>query len=273
MEAIQSVQNQKIKALRALRERKARQGRARYLVEGVFHLGEAFAAGAPVEYLCYVPDRLTSVFARDLIEAWEGRGVPCYPTTAQVFDSVSEKKGAQSIIGVLHQHWTDLHTLTAANFPWGVALVAPQDPGNVGTIIRTIDAVGASGLILLDGGADPFHPTAVRASMGALFHHPVVRADTAGFAAWIGQEGYAVYGSSAQAETDFRTLPAFPPPAILLLGSEREGLPDELRALCTQVLGLPMLGAVTSLNLAVAAGVLLYRMLDMMVESDHQPQQ
>ncbi len=268
MEPIRSLRNPKIKALRALRQRKTRQERGLYLVEGIFHLGEAFEAGVPAEYLCYSPDRLISLFSQDLIKAWQDRGVPCFPTTSQVFDSISDREGSQAIIGVLPQQWTDLFTLSPENFSWGVALDAPQDPGNVGAILRTLNAVGASGLILLNGGADPYHPTAVRASMGALFHHPVARASSADFVAWAAKHSYAVYGSSAQAATDYSETDIFRRPAILLLGSEREGLPDELKALCTQVLKLPMHGAVTSLNLSVAAGVLLYRMLDRMVRTD-----
>jgi TrmH family RNA methyltransferase len=264
MDPIQSLRNPKIKTIRALGQRKARQEHGLYVVEGVFHLGEALAAGAAVDYLCYSPDRLTSPFAWKLVEAWKAREIPCYPTTIEVYDSISEKQGSQGIIGVLRQQWTDLDSLTPQHFPWGVALVAPQDPGNLGTILRTINAVGASGLILLDGGADPYHPTAVRASMGALFHHPMAQASSAHFAGWITEHGYTVYGSSAQAAVDYRGFGTFQRPAILLLGSEREGLPEALRSLCTVILQLPMRGSVTSLNLAVAAGVLLYRMLEEM---------
>ncbi len=268
MDPILSLRNPKIKTLRSLRQRKVRQAHGLYLVEGIFHLGEALAAGAAPEYICYAPDRLDSPYAQELVAAWKAREIPCYPTTTEVYDSISEKQGSQGVIGVFRQQWADLETLTPKQIPWGVAIVAPQDPGNIGTILRTINAVGASGLILLDGGADPYHPTAVRASMGALFHHPVAQASSARFAEWITKHAYAVYGSSAQAATDYRVFGAFHRPAILLLGSEREGLPEALRSLCTVVLQLPMRGSVTSLNLAVAAGVLLYRMLEELGDAD-----
>jgi TrmH family RNA methyltransferase len=152
---------------------------------------------------------------------------------------------------------TDLNT---DNFQWGVGLVAPQDPGNVGTILRTMDAVGASGLILLGESVDAYHPTAVRASMGALFWHAVVRASFEEFARWAKEHGYHVYGSSARGESDHHQMKECQPPAILLLGSEREGLDEEQAKLCEKVFRLPMKGHATSLNLAVAAGVLLYKM-------------
>jgi TrmH family RNA methyltransferase len=109
----------------------------------------------------------------------------------------------------------------------------------VGAILRTIDAVGADGLILIDGGVDAYHPTAVRASMGALFRHPVVTTSFPDYALWATENGYHVYGSSARGDLDIRQVTGF----------------------CEQLMRLPMKGEVTSLNLAVAAGVLLYGML------------
>jgi TrmH family RNA methyltransferase len=154
-----------------------------------------------------------------------------------------------------------LSGLTPRSFPWGVALVEPQDPGNVGTILRTIDAVGASGLILLEDSVDPYHATAVRASMGVLFWHPVVTASFVEFVGWARNGGYHVYGTSAHAERDYREVELYRRPLILLMGSEREGLLDEQAAICEQLVRLPMTGRVTSLNLAVATGVMLYEVL------------
>jgi RNA methyltransferase, TrmH family len=125
-----------------------------------------------------------------------------------------------------------------------------------------MDAVGAAEVLLLDGGADAHHPNAVRASMGAIFWHPVVKATFSEFARWAVQHGYWVYGSSAQADVDYRQVDAYQRPAILLLGSEKEGLNPQNKEICHELVSLPMLGRVTSLNLAVAAEVLLYQMLD-----------
>jgi TrmH family RNA methyltransferase len=119
----------------------------------------------------------------------------------------------------------------------------------------------ASGLLLLESSVDAYHPTAVRASMGAIFRHAVVTASFADFVRWARRQGYHIYGSSAHAEWDYRQVENYHKPAILLLGSEREGLTPEQCAVCERILLLPMRGKVTSLNLAVAAGVLLYTML------------
>jgi TrmH family RNA methyltransferase len=257
---ITSLSNPKIKQARTLQKRKGRQKSQLFLVEGIHHLGAAAESGAQIEYVLYAPDHLTSTYANELIASWRAQSVPCYAASLEVLASLTTKEGSQGILAVVRQQLVDLESLTRKNFPWGVALVNPQDPGNVGAILRTINAAGASGLVLLDGGVDVYHPTAVRASMGALFWHPVVTATSDHFLAWAKREGFTLYGSSAHGDMDYRTAHHFAQPAILLLGNERTGLPEEIKARCETTFRLPMAGRVTSLNLAVAAGILLYRM-------------
>jgi TrmH family RNA methyltransferase len=259
MEIITSRNNPKIKAARALRDRRARQERQAFLVEGIHHVGAAVEAGADLQEIVYAPGYLKSEYALQLVASQAARGVPCYATSPEVFASMADKENPQGILAVVKQRRVELGGLNPENFPWGVALVAVQDPGNLGAILRTLDAVGASGLLLLESGVDAYHPVAVRASLGAIFWRPVVSATFDEFAAWAGGHGYTVYGSSAHASRDYRE-DRFTRPLMLLLGSEREGLSPEQAAMCDQILRLPMKGHVTSLNLAVAAGVLLYQM-------------
>lgn len=264
MGEITSRSNPKIKSARALRRRKNRKATGLFLVEGIHHVGAAVEAGAALEEIFYAPEMLESPYARALIgKVFEG-GVPCYATTGEVFASLVDKENPQGILAVVRQHEEKLADLDPQTFSWGVACVAPQDPGNVGAILRTIDTVGASGLILIDASVDPYHPTAVRASMGALFWHPIVSAAFPEFAQWVEQNDYRVYGSSAQGDLDYRQVVAYQRPLILLMGSEREGLTPEQAGICRELMRLPMHGHVTSLNLAVAAGVLLYDMLEKM---------
>jgi len=258
VEEIYSRNNPKIKQARALRERKHRQASGHFLVEGIFHVGAAVEAGAALEAIFFAPDYLHSEFALGLIEEQSTRGVPCYTTPSAVFDSLAGKENPQGIIAVARQRRDRLDQLAPQNFPWGVALVAPQDPGNLGAILRTIDAVGASGLLLLDASADPYHPTAVRASMGSIFWHPVVMTSFEDFAHWARVNSYHVYGTSAHASRDYREIPTYERPLILLMGSERQGLTTEQARVCQELIRLPMYGHVTSLNLAVAGGVILY---------------
>ncbi len=253
--------NPHIKQVRQLRLRKYRDESGLFVVEGIGPVGQAVEAGAALEYICYAPELLDSAFARDLIAAQNQRGLRCYSLAADVFRTLAEKENPQGILAVARRPTASLADLHPDNFGWGVAMVSPQDPGNIGTLIRTIDAVGASGLIVLEGGADAFHPNSVRASMGALFWLPVVTAAFAEFTAWTKQHGYHLYGTSARGSVDYREVARYLRPAILLLGSEQKGLLPEQAAACEQLIRLPMNGRASSLNLAVAAGVMLYDML------------
>lgn len=254
--------NPKIKLIRALRQRKMRQETGLFLVEGIRHVGEAVTAGAQIAFLCYTPEVLDSIYARQLIEAQQAVGIPCLAVDEETFTSLVEKETPQSLLAVVHQKPSQLQDLNPDNFQWGVALVAPQDPGNIGAILRTIDAVGASGLILLDNSADPYHPGAVRASMGTIFWYPVVQASFDEFIQWAKGQAYHLYGTSAHASIDYRQVERYPKPLILLFGSEREGLSPQQAEQCELLIRLPMRGRATSLNLAVAAGVFLYQVLE-----------
>jgi TrmH family RNA methyltransferase len=261
MSLITSHSNPKIKQARALRQHKARQGSGLFLVEGIRHVGEAIEAGVAIEWLYYAPNLLKSAFGRQLVESQEQAGTPCYALSSEAFASIADKENPQGILAVVRQNPARLEQLQPSNFDWGVALVSPQDPGNLGTILRAIDATGASGLILLNESVDPYHPSAVRASMGALFWYPVASATFGEFAGWVNEHRYHVYGTSAHASLDYRQVRSYAHPRILLMGSEREGLSAAQAAVCEQVIRLPMRGRATSLNLGVATGIFLYNML------------
>jgi TrmH family RNA methyltransferase len=265
MNLITSRSNPKIKQARSLRQRKYRQSTGLFLVEGIRPVGEAVEAirtGWRVEAIYYAPELLDSDFALQLIKKQSDRGIPCYATSVGVFRSITTKENPQGILAIVQIPTLGLNQLSPEYFTWGIALVAPQDPGNVGAILRTIDAVGASGLILLGESTDPYHPNSVRASMGAIFRQPVIQASFDQFSRWAVKNKYHIYGTSAHGDMDARLVTTYYKPAILLLGSERTGLTPAQTAICGHVLRLPMRGAGTSLNLAVATGVMLYGMLD-----------
>ncbi len=253
--------NPHVKQARKLQRRKERDATGLFVVEGIRHVGEAVAAGAELEYLCYAPDLLKSDFAHQLIREQSQRGLRCYALAPDVFRSLAEKDNPQGLLAVARRPHLGLDALTPGQHPWLVAVVHAQDPGNVGTIVRTIDAVGASGLILLDGGADPSHPNAVRASMGALFWRPVIDTSFGEFAAWASERRYHLYGTSERGDADYRAV-RYRRPMVLLMGSEQKGLTAEQAALCETMVRLPMAGRVTSLNVAVATGVMLYQMMN-----------
>jgi TrmH family RNA methyltransferase len=171
-------------------------------------------------------------------------------------ETLADKENPQGILAIVSQKKTQLKDLKP--FKRAMALVSPQDPGNVGTILRTLDAVGADALFLLDGGVELYHPTVVRASMGTLFWKPVLQTSFDEFVGWARKGGYQLIGTSAKADVDYQTLvPQIP--WVLMLGNVQKGLSPVQTAACDVTVSLPMRGRVTSLNLAVAAGVLLYR--------------
>jgi TrmH family RNA methyltransferase len=269
MSTLTSRNNPKIKQIRQLLgQRKERDASGLFVVEGIRHVGEAIAAQTSVDYICFAPDLLSSDFAQQLLQEQMQLGIPCFAVDGDTFSSLASKENPQGIIAVVKQPHLKLDTLSLKNFPWGVALVAPQDPGNIGTILRTIDAAGASGLILLDDpsneqySADPYHPSSVRASMGSIFWFPLISVTFSEFLSWVKACGYKIYGTSAHATQDYQQVEHFERPFILLMGSEREGLTPSQSAECDEMLRIPMQGRVTSLNLAVATGVMLYSIQD-----------
>ena len=250
---ITSLSNPLVKLARALHQKKAREESGLFLVEGIHHVGEALEADWQVESILYAPDLLTSDFARDLISRQSSKP---QSVSAHVMESLAGKENPQGILAVVHQKqakFSDLKSLSTA-----VALVSPQDPGNVGTILRTLDAVGADALFLLDGGVELYHPSVVRASMGTIFWKPIVQSSFDEFVQWARNGGYQFIGTSAHGAMDYQTLtPKIP--WILILGNEQKGLSAEQMQACNVTVSMPMKGRVSSLNLAVAAGVLLYQ--------------
>jgi TrmH family RNA methyltransferase len=261
LETITSASNPLIKQARSLRQKKARDESGLFLVEGILHVGEAAQAGWDIETVLYAPGRLRSDFARELIDTLPGRGTRCQPVSESAFESFAEKENPQGIAALVRQRSLALEDMTVNRL--AVAVVTPQDPGNLGAILRSLDAVGGDALFLLDGGVDPYHPSAVRASMGTLFWKPFVQASFADFTAWARQRNCILVGTSARASVDYLAFQPAARPVLLLLGSEQKGLSLEQLAACDERVSLPMRGRASSLNLAVAAGILLYAL-------DHQ---
>ena len=245
-----------IKKVRALRRRKERAESGLFLVEGLHHVGSVLEAGWDVQTFLYAPDLISGNFASNLLDNARRSGIVLQPVSAKVMESMAEKDNPQGTLAVVKQRKLGFNNLQ--EFQSGVALVSPQDPGNVGTILRTIDAVDADILFLLDGGVDLYHPTCVRASMGTLFWKPVVQAGFDEFVEWAEGKGYRLVGTSAHAQTDYREVSLGASPWMLVLGNEQKGLSDEQIAACDLTVSMSMRGKVSSLNLSVAAGILLY---------------
>ncbi len=254
---ISSLSNTRIKYIRGLRNRQEREETGQFFIEGIRIVAEAVQMNIPIDQIVYAPALLKSTFALELIHTQEAQGVPSLSVTPDVFKSLSLKEGPQGIGAVLQQRWETLSNVRLDKNHYWIALDAAQDPGNIGTILRTSDSAGGAGLILLGNCADPYDPGALRASMGAIFSQRLIKASFTDFAQWKQVHRYPVVGTSGAATTEYRTL-HYPQPLVLLMGSERQGLSDEQQALCDITVKIPMVGRSDSLNLAVATGIVLY---------------
>jgi RNA methyltransferase, TrmH family len=261
---ITSTRNPRIKALRALRLRKVRQQEGRYLAEGIRIVEEALDLGAPVETLVYAPELLVSARAQGLVE--RAAGLERLEVSAEVLNSLSDREQSQGIAAVVRIEERPLSAIPAGEDLLVVVAYQLQDPGNLGSIVRTVDAAGASGLVVVGPSADLYDPQAVRATMGSLFALPIVWLDDAGaLRPWFGDlraEGLPllVVASSAHGrETHFDV--GYCRPVVLLVGSERYGLPAEVREMADVDVRLPMAGRATSLNVSAATAALLYEII------------
>ncbi|MDA0352385.1 MAG: RNA methyltransferase [Chloroflexi bacterium] len=257
---ITSTANERIRAIRTLRRRKDRDERGLAYVEGIRAVLGAIEAGADIALLVVSPDQLSSERAREALTTAEAAGVERLDVTAKVFESISDRDGPQGLGAVVRQRWRSLKTVELAEGDRWIALTAVQDPGNLGTVLRTADATGAAGVILLESGADPWDRTAMRASTGAVFTQHLVRTDWASFAEWARAAGATVIGATDDAETSYRDAD-YGARTVLLMGSEREGLNGTQRRFCDRLVAIPMRGSVDSLNLGVAASLALYEVL------------
>lgn len=248
-----------MKRIRGLHSRKERRETGLFFAEGVRTVAEAVELGAPIDSLVLAPDLLTSDFGWEVVERAHRQGISRLEVSGPVFASISVKDGPQGLGAVVRQRWERLDDIQSGDeFCW-IALDSIQDPGNLGTIMRTSDAVGGAGIILLGQSTDPHDPAALRASMGAIFSQRLVRATFPELVQWRTEHSYTLIGTSDASPLDYRSAD-YPPRRILLMGSERDGLSQEQQRMCDVVARIPMVGRSDSLNLSVAAGVMLYEL-------------
>jgi TrmH family RNA methyltransferase len=261
---IASFRNPRVKLLRSLRQRKIRWRERCFLVEGIRAVEEALASGAPLETLVYAPDLLVSERAAALVE--QVQPARRLALAGDLFRSLSDRDQPQGIAAVLRIDDAPLASIPIVRDLLAIVACQLQDPGNLGTIIRTADAAGASGVVVVEPSVDLYDPQTVRATMGSLFALPIVRLeDEAALAPWYAELRAAglpllVVASSAHGEQLYSDLD-YRRPLVLLMGSERTGLPEAIRLGADVVVRLPMAGRATSLNVAAAAAALIYEVI------------
>ncbi|MGH2598236.1 MAG: TrmH family RNA methyltransferase [Dehalococcoidia bacterium] len=259
MTLITSTQNQQVKQIRALSHRKERERTGLFFLEGIRNVIEAIELGAGVEALVAAPELLGGGPATALVSRHRDAGGRALEVTAEVFATLSWRDGPSGLGAVVRQRWDSLPRRVHRSDYW-VALYAVEKPGNLGAVLRTCDAAGGRGVMLIGPSVDPYHPTAVQASMGAIFTQQLIRAEAGEFLAWARRQGCAVVGTSLATDRDHRAV-TYRPPLVLLMGAEHGGLPAGLLEHCDDLARIPMVGRVDSLNLAVATGVLLYEVM------------
>ncbi len=259
-EVITSPANKDVKLLRSLHERKYRKQTGWFLAEGMRICREAITLGYAPMRLVYAAGRGGDEMMAELITACQDAGGRAMAVSPDLLGRISRKDNPQMVIGAFAQKWHQPDSIKAESDALWIALDRVRDPGNLGTIMRTADAVGAKGLILIEDCTDPFSLEGVRASMGAVFNVALVRMSEAEFISFAPQWEGEIIATALQASVDYRQAD-YSRPTIMLMGNEQAGLTERLRHCATALIRMPMQGRSDSLNLAVATGVSLYEWL------------
>jgi len=254
--------------VRDLQRRKARGRRGLAVLEGVRLIEEALAAGLAFKGALVAPELARTTRGQALVTELANHAVPVEAVGSRVFSGLAGTDTPQGVLAIVEpRHWTVADVPTGRRGGGAVLVVdGVQDPGNVGTLIRTADALGGAATILLRGTADPMNPKALRAAMGATFRHPVIALDDAPFIAWARAAGLTLWAAAsdgiplaralhATGETDGAELIA------VIVGNEGAGIRPQLNAIAAQRVAIPLAHGAESLNVAVAAGILLYEVL------------
>ncbi|CAG1011502.1 MAG: RNA methyltransferase [Rhizobiaceae bacterium] len=255
---VTSLANPLVKDIKALALKKFRDRENAFLAEGLKLVIDALDLGWTIRTLVFAKSGKGNEAVERAAARTVAAGGLVLEVSEKVLSAITRRDNPQMVVGVFAQRWTALKEIRPEGDDVWVALDRVRDPGNLGTIIRTADAVGAKGVILVGETTDPFSIETVRATMGSVFAVPVAKTDTASFLQW--RKGFPglVVGTHLKGAVDYRTIDYAGRPVLLLMGNEQQGLPDDLAGACDRLLRIPQAGRADSLNLAVATGVALY---------------
>ena len=258
---ITSLTNDTVKAVRALHMRKERDQTGTFLAEGLKFIGEALDQGrAPRMLLVGEDARPHPLLDRAKAETRKTGGDIVVVTHA-ILEKISRRDNPQTVLGVFDQAYAPLESLIPTSAPCWVALEQVRDPGNLGAIIRTADAAGCGGVILIGDCVDPYSVEAVRATMGSVFAVSITKTTAEAFVAWRRSWPGSVVGTRLDATVSHRSA-VMQKPVLVLMGNEQAGLTNQLAAVCDVNVKIPMRGRADSLNLAIATGVMVYAATD-----------
>jgi TrmH family RNA methyltransferase len=254
---ITSLANPIVKDIRGLALAKNRKASGRFVAEGLKLVADAVEAGWEIDTLVYANAVAAQPLVQRLAVRCHARGGTVIAVNDAVLAKISRRDNPQTVLGVFRQRLTKLAAVVPAADELWIALEQVRDPGNLGTIVRTADAVGAAGVILIGETVDPFSVEAVRATMGSIFNVPLARGSRGDFEAVVKRWTGTVVGTHLAGTLDYRKA-AYEPPVLLVMGSEQAGLSPEVARLCRTLVKIPMAGKADSLNLAVATGVMVF---------------
>ncbi len=254
---ITSLANPIVKDIRGLALAKNRKASGRFVAEGLKLIADAVEAGWEIDTLVYASAVAGQPLVGRLAARCHARGGTVVAVNEAVLAKISRRENPQTVLGVFRQRVMKLAAVVPAADDLWIALEQVRDPGNLGTIVRTADAVGAAGVILIGDTVDPFSVEAVRATMGSIFNVPLARGSRGDFAALAGRWPGEVVGTHLAGAVDYRKA-TYQSPLLLVMGGEQAGLSPEVAGLCRTLVKIPMAGKADSLNLAVATGVMVF---------------
>ncbi|MDN2568134.1 RNA methyltransferase [Aquibium sp. A9E412] len=257
---VTSLANPLVKDIRALALKKHRDREHAFMAEGLKLVIDALDGGWTIRTLVYGKAGRGNAAVERAAARTVAAGATVLEVSQKVLAAITRRDNPQVVVGVFEQRYRPLEAIRPAGDALWVALDRVRDPGNLGTIIRTVDAGGASGVILVGECTDPYSLETVRASMGSIFAVPLARAGADAFLAWRAGAGVRLLGTHLAGAVDYRDLGASDGPLVLVMGNEQQGLPEPLAAACDRLVRIPQAGRADSLNLAVATGVMLYEL-------------
>lgn len=258
VKVVTSLANPHVKEIRALALKKNRDASRRFIAEGLKLVTDALARNWTIHVMVYARAAAGEKHIQDTAARARARGATILEVPDRVLAAISRRDNPQTVLGVFEQRWIDESALAPDNEAFWIALDRVRDPGNLGTVIRTADAVGATGVILVGETTDPFAMDAVRATMGSIFHTPLCRMSCAEFIRWRAGWTGLVIGTHLEGAVDYREPDYRGRAIVLIMGNEQQGLPEDLARLCDKLCLIPMAGEADSLNLAVATGVMAF---------------
>lgn len=254
--------NPLIKRVRSLRDKKFRKRERKFIAEGLRILTEAREAG-------FIPELLFVEQSNDnqhplavqMMNAVDANGGDIIETSHDILSKLTGKDNAQMVVGVFNDIDVQLDQIDRDSAPIWMAVQDMRDPGNLGTMMRTCDAVGGGGIFLIDDCTDPFSVESVRASMGAVFTQKIIRCSWDEFIIWLRNGNGQLVGTSLNTDNDYQAV-NYQSPTFVLTGNEARGLPLQYEQCCDVLVKMPMAGKADSLNAAISSAVMCYEVLN-----------